>query len=265
MVRRLRSLAARGVPASVRFLLPKHPDVVAEALSSFGSFARAREAARLESPAPPATDHDVIEALRILYGAGTRLDPHSLIWLGEAGLVAAAARHFGSLDEAARAAGLAVAPSRAARSNAAPAAPIGHRAAGKPAKPTVDRAALFAAIDEAAARAGAELKDALTEAMLRFAAEVVDEVRRDTLLRLQGAVGVSEPRPPRARAAAATPPSPPARRPRRRANVTAVTPPAQLALPIAPAASPGGGDEPTPPSPPPPPPSAPVEPPALAA
>src|SRR6185503_10416688 len=50
VVRRLRALASRGVPISVRYLLPVHADLVGQALAIFGSFDRARTIAGLAAP-----------------------------------------------------------------------------------------------------------------------------------------------------------------------------------------------------------------------
>lgn len=110
VVRRLRALSSRGVPISVRYLLPVHADLVAEALAIFGSFDRARQLAGV--PAPP-LEHDpdvIIGALRSLSRSGVRLDVPTLSTMGESGLVAAAVDTFGSLGAATTRAGLAAAP-----------------------------------------------------------------------------------------------------------------------------------------------------------
>ena len=83
VIRRLRALSSRGVPISVRYLLPVHADLVGQALAIFGSFDRARAIAGL--PAPP-LDHDVdvvIGALRSLARSGVRLDAGTLSSMGE--------------------------------------------------------------------------------------------------------------------------------------------------------------------------------------
>src|SRR5689334_1657773 len=97
VVRRLRALATRGVPISVRYLLPVHAELVGQALAIFGSFDRARAIAGLASP-PLEHDPDVIiGALRSLAKSGVRLDVATLSTMGESGLVAAAVDTFGSL------------------------------------------------------------------------------------------------------------------------------------------------------------------------
>jgi hypothetical protein len=110
VIRRLRALATRGVPISVRYLLPAHADLVGQALAIFGSFDRARAIAGL--PAPP-LDHDVdvvIGALRSLARSGVRLDAGTLASMGESGLVAACIEMFGSVGGAAARAGLGTPP-----------------------------------------------------------------------------------------------------------------------------------------------------------
>jgi hypothetical protein len=110
VVRRLRALATRGVPISVRYLLPVHADLVGQALAIFGSFDRARAIAAL--PAPP-LEHDpdvIIGALRSLARSGVRLDVQTLSTMGESSLVAAAVDTFGSLAAATSRAGLGAPP-----------------------------------------------------------------------------------------------------------------------------------------------------------
>ena len=110
VIRRLRALASRGVPISVRYLLPAHADLVGQALAVFGSFDRARAVAAL--PAPP-LDHDVdvvIGAMRSLARSGVRLDAGTLSSMGESGLVAACIELFGSVGGAAARAGLGAPP-----------------------------------------------------------------------------------------------------------------------------------------------------------
>jgi hypothetical protein len=110
VVRRLRALATRGVPISVRYLLPVHAELVGQALAIFGSFDRARAIAGLASP-PLEHDPDVIiGALRSLAKSGVRLDVATLSTMGESGLVAASVDTFGSLAVAAARAGVGVAP-----------------------------------------------------------------------------------------------------------------------------------------------------------
>jgi hypothetical protein len=110
VIRRLRALSSRGVPISVRYLLPVHADLVGQALAIFGSFDRARAIAGL--PAPP-LDHDVdvvIGALRSLARSGVRLDAGTLSSMGESGLVSACIDLFGSVAGGAARAGLAPPP-----------------------------------------------------------------------------------------------------------------------------------------------------------
>jgi hypothetical protein len=122
VVRRLRALASRGVPISVRYLLPAHADLVGQALAIFGSFDRARAIAGL--PAPP-LEHDVdviIGALRSLARSGVRLDVATLTTMGESGLVAACVETCGSVAAAAARAGLGASspPAETSRSRGAP-------------------------------------------------------------------------------------------------------------------------------------------------
>jgi len=110
VVRRLRALSSRGVPISVRYLLPVHADLVGQALAIFGSFDRARAVAGIDVPP---LDHDpdvVIGALRSLARSGVRLDVSTLETMGEGALVDACVDTFGGLAAAAARAGLAVAP-----------------------------------------------------------------------------------------------------------------------------------------------------------
>src|SRR5688572_27514594 len=110
VIRRLRALSSRGVPISVRYLLPVHADLVGQALAIFGSFDRARAIAAL--PAPP-LDHDVdvvIGALRSLARSGVRLDAGTLASMGESGLVSACIELVGSVAGGAARAGLGAPP-----------------------------------------------------------------------------------------------------------------------------------------------------------
>lgn len=110
VVRRLRALASRGVPISVRYLLPVHADLVGQALAIFGSFDRARAVAGL---AAPPLEHDVdviIGALRSLARSGVRLDVPTLSTMGESALVAACVETFGSVQHGAARAGLGAPP-----------------------------------------------------------------------------------------------------------------------------------------------------------
>ncbi len=110
VVRRLRALASRGIPMSVRHLLPTHAELVGQALATFGGFDRARAIAGLEAP-PLAADPDtVIGALRSLARCGVRLDVPTLSTMGEGGLVAACIEAFGGVPAAAARAGIGVAP-----------------------------------------------------------------------------------------------------------------------------------------------------------
>jgi hypothetical protein len=106
VVRRLRALASRGVPISVRYLLPVHADLVGQALAIFGSFDRARAVAGLAAP-PLEHDADVIiGALRSLARSGVRLDVPTLSTMGESGLVAACMDTFGGIAAAVARAGV---------------------------------------------------------------------------------------------------------------------------------------------------------------
>ena len=101
VVRRLRALASRGVPISVRYLLPANTELVGQALAIFGSFDRARSVAGL---APPPLEHDVdvvIGALRSLARSGVRLDVATLSTMGESALVTACIELCGSVAAAA--------------------------------------------------------------------------------------------------------------------------------------------------------------------
>jgi hypothetical protein len=122
VVRRLRALASRGVPISVRYLLPAHADLVGQALAIFGSFDRARAVAGLAAP-PLEPDVDVIiGALRSLARSGVRLDVATLTTMGESGLVSACVETCGSVAAAAARAGLsaAAAPAEPQRARGAP-------------------------------------------------------------------------------------------------------------------------------------------------
>jgi hypothetical protein len=134
VIRRLRALSTRGVPISVRYLLPVHADLVGQALAIFGSFDRARAVSGL--PAPP-LDHDVdvvIGALRSLARSGVRLDAGTLSSMGESGLVAACIDLFGSVAGAAARAGLGAPPEpRRAASPAQPAPQHGSPGYAQPA------------------------------------------------------------------------------------------------------------------------------------
>lgn len=106
VVRRLRALASRGVPMSVRHLLPAHAELVGQALAMFGGLDRARAIAGLEAPSFPAEPEVIVAALRGLARNGVRLDVPTLSTMGEGGLITACVEAFGDVPAAVAAAGL---------------------------------------------------------------------------------------------------------------------------------------------------------------
>jgi hypothetical protein len=180
VVRRLRTLAAQGILPSARFLLPKHGGVVAEILAEFGSIPLARDAAKLDGPPQPTDRDEVLHGLRILHAAGTRIELQTLLRLGEAALVGAARRLFGSLEAALTAAGvpLSTGPMHLRVSRNVLARPDARSGRPRPVPAAPELEALFRRIDAAASAAGAALERSLQTLIPALAGDLVDRAVR---------------------------------------------------------------------------------------